>query len=87
MSTSQAAEHVDAVTLRTGGGAYPVAFALVRAGRRVVMIDTKGVMSGNCLAELCVPSKAVHETATLQGRRGRKTPSLSRASPARVLNH
>jgi len=68
MSTPEAPEHVDTVTLGAGGGAYPAAFALARAGRRVVMVDTKGVMSGNCLAEGCVPSKAVYEMAELRRR-------------------
>jgi len=68
MSPPEAAEHVDTVTLGAGGGAYPAAFALARAGRRVVMVDTKGVMSGNCLAEGCVPSKAVYEMAELRRR-------------------
>jgi dihydrolipoamide dehydrogenase len=68
MSAPEAPEHVDTVTLGAGGGAYPAAFALARAGRRVVMVDTKGVMSGNCLAEGCVPSKAVYEMAELRRR-------------------
>lgn len=59
---------VDTVTLGAGGGAYPAAFALARAGRQVVMVDAKGVMSGNCLAEGCVPSKAVFEVAELRRR-------------------
>jgi len=32
-------------------------------GLRVLMIDPKGVMSGNCLSEGCVPSEAVREVA------------------------
>lgn len=58
-------QHVDVITLGAGGGAYPAAFRLARSGRRVVMVDPKGVMSGNCLAEGCVPSKAVREVAEL----------------------
>lgn len=54
---------IDVITLGAGGGAYPAAFRLARSGRRVVMVDPKGVMSGNCLAEGCVPSKAVREMA------------------------
>lgn len=56
---------VDVITLGAGGGAYPAALRLARAGLNVVMIDPKGVMSGNCLAEGCVPSKAVREVAEL----------------------
>jgi len=61
-------EEVDTIALGAGGGGYPAAFALARAGRRVVMADPKGVMSGNCLAEGCVPSKAVYEVAELRRR-------------------
>lgn len=58
-------QRVDVITLGAGGGAYPAAFRLARAGRRVVMVDPKGLMSGNCLAEGCVPSKAVREVAEM----------------------
>lgn len=58
-------QQVDVITLGAGGGAYPAAIRLARAGRRVIMVDPKGVMSGNCLAEGCVPSKAVREIAEL----------------------
>ncbi|MHB8369997.1 MAG: dihydrolipoyl dehydrogenase [Leptospirales bacterium] len=54
---------VDVVTIGAGGAAYPAGFLLARAGLRVVMAETKGVMSGNCLSEGCVPSKAVREVA------------------------
>lgn len=53
---------VDVLTIGAGGGAYPAAFRLARAGMDVVMVDPKGVMSGNCLAEGCVPSKAIRES-------------------------
>src|SRR5579875_2505845 len=59
---------VDLLCIGAGGGAYPAAFQLARAGRTVVMVDPKGVMSGNCLAEGCVPSKAVREAALLWNR-------------------
>jgi len=59
---------VDVITLGAGGGAYPAAFRLAQAGQQVVMVDLKGVMSGNCLAEGCVPSKAVREVAELYRR-------------------
>ncbi len=58
-------KQVDVITLGAGGGAYPAAFRLARAGLTVAMVDPKGVMSGNCLAEGCVPSKAVREMAEL----------------------
>ncbi|MDA8333230.1 MAG: dihydrolipoyl dehydrogenase [Candidatus Dormibacteraeota bacterium] len=53
----------DTITIGAGGGAYPAAFRLARAGHKVAMVDVKGVLSGNCLAEGCVPSKAVREVA------------------------
>jgi dihydrolipoamide dehydrogenase len=53
----------DLITIGAGGGAYPAAFRLARSGLQVLMVDPKGVMSGNCLAEGCVPSKAVREVA------------------------
>lgn len=52
---------VDVVIIGAGGGGYPAAFRLARAGRRVVMADPFGNLGGNCLAEGCVPSKAVRE--------------------------
>ncbi|PYB68967.1 dihydrolipoyl dehydrogenase [Thermoplasma sp. Kam2015] len=55
-------EEYDVITIGAGGAAYPAAFRLKRSGYSVLMIDKKGVMSGNCLAEGCVPSKAVIET-------------------------
>ena len=54
-------KHVDLLTIGAGGGGYPAAFRIARAGEKVVMIDSKGVMSGNCLEQGCVPSKAVRE--------------------------
>ncbi len=61
-------EEIDTLCLGAGGGAYPAGFALARAGQRVVLVDPKGVMSGNCLAEGCVPSKAVFEAVELHRR-------------------
>ncbi len=56
---------IDILTIGAGGGAYPAAFRLAKAGKDVVMIDSKGIMSGNCLAEGCVPSKALREAADI----------------------
>ena len=58
-------QSVDLLTIGAGGGAYPAAFRLAKAGRSVVMVDPKGVMSGNCLYEGCIPSKAMRETAVM----------------------
>lgn len=54
-------ERVDLLTIGAGGGAYPAAFRLASAGYSVVMVDPKGVLSGNCLYEGCVPSKTIRE--------------------------
>ena len=54
-------DHYEVITIGAGGAAYPAAFKLKRSGRTVLMIDKKGVMSGNCLSEGCVPSKAIIE--------------------------
>src|SRR5215467_1389796 len=53
----------DVVILGAGGGGYPAAFLLARAGLRVVMVDPIGNLGGNCLAEGCIPSKAVREAS------------------------
>ncbi len=52
----------DVITIGAGGAAYPAAFRLKQSGYNVLMVDEKGVMSGNCLSEGCVPSKAIIET-------------------------
>ena len=52
-------QQADVVILGAGGGGYPAAFLLARAGLRVVMVDPIGNLGGNCLAEGCIPSKAV----------------------------
>ena len=54
---------VDVMILGAGGGGYPAAFRLVREGRKVAMVDPFGNLGGDCLAEGCVPSKAVREAA------------------------
>ncbi|MEM0140164.1 MAG: dihydrolipoyl dehydrogenase [Ferroplasma sp.] len=52
----------DVITIGAGGGAYPAAFRLAKSGLSVLMVDEKGLLSGNCLSEGCVPSKAIIET-------------------------
>jgi len=54
---------IDVLILGAGGGGYPAAFFLARAGLRVAMVDPIGNLGGDCLAEGCVPSKAVREGA------------------------
>jgi dihydrolipoamide dehydrogenase len=55
--------NVDVMVIGAGGGGYPAAFRLARAGRSVAMVDPIGNLGGDCLAEGCVPSKAVREAA------------------------
>ncbi len=56
-------EHADVAIIGAGGAGYPAAFLLADAGRRVVMADPIGNLGGDCLAEGCIPSKAVREAA------------------------
>lgn len=55
----------DLLAIGAGGGAYPAAFRLAQAGKRVVMVDPRGAIGGNCLYDGCIPSKAVREVAGL----------------------
>ncbi|MDA8301562.1 MAG: dihydrolipoyl dehydrogenase [Actinomycetota bacterium] len=57
------AERVDVAIIGAGGAGYPAAFLLDKAGHTVVMADPIGNLGGDCLAEGCVPSKAVREVA------------------------
>ncbi len=52
----------DVITIGAGGACYPAAFRLRQSDYNVLMVDEKGVMSGNCLSEGCVPSKTIIET-------------------------
>ena len=61
-------QQADVVILGAGGGGYPAAFLLARAGLRVVMVDPIGNLGGNCLAEGCIPSKAVREASLVRAR-------------------
>lgn len=58
---------LDALILGAGGAGYPAAFFLDRAGLIVAMVDTIGNLGGDCLAEGCVPSKAVRKAALVRG--------------------
>ncbi len=61
-------QQADVVILGAGGGGYPAAFLLARAGLRVAMVDPIGNLGGNCLAEGCIPSKAVREASFVRAR-------------------
>lgn len=60
------ADEVDVLVLGAGGAGYPGAFFLARAGQSVLMVDPIGNLGGDCLAEGCVPSKAVREAALVR---------------------
>lgn len=57
---------VDVAILGAGGGGYPAAFFLDKSGFKVLMVDPIGNLGGNCLAEGCVPSKAVREASLVR---------------------
>jgi len=59
---------VDVLVIGGGGGGYPGAFRLSKAGYKVLMADPKGVLGGNCLYSGCVPSKTVREMSQLAAR-------------------
>ncbi|MGC8636019.1 MAG: FAD-dependent oxidoreductase [Thermoprotei archaeon] len=59
---------VDVLVIGGGGGGYPGAFRLSKAGYSVLMADPKGVLGGNCLYSGCVPSKTVREMCQLAAR-------------------
>lgn len=64
-------QSVDVVILGAGGGGYPAAFFLAKAGLRVVMADPYGNLGGNCLFEGCIPSKAVREVSLMRSMAGK----------------
>lgn len=47
----------DVIIIGAGGGGYPGAFRLARSGYRVVIIDPKGELGGNCLFFRVYPVK------------------------------
>lgn len=59
-------EAIDVLILGAGGGGYPAAFLLAKAGLKVVMVDPFGNLGGDCLAEGCIPSKALRESALVR---------------------
>lgn len=65
-SVEQLPETVDVLVLGAGGAGYPAAFFLERAGLTVAMVDPIGNLGGDCLAEGCVPSKAVREAGLVR---------------------
>lgn len=57
---------IDVAVLGAGGAGYPGAFLLAKSGRSVMMVDPIGNLGGDCLAEGCVPSKAVRESGMMR---------------------
>lgn len=66
-------ERTDVLIIGAGGGGYPAAFLLDAAGRRVMLVDPIGNLGGDCLAEGCVPSKAVREVSLVRARAKKAT--------------
>ncbi len=77
----------DVVTIGAGGGAYPAALRLARAGLRVLMTDPKGALGGNCLAEGCIPSKAMREVAAHVRLHARLTGDPAGIGYERIIAH
>ncbi|BBG24770.1 dihydrolipoyl dehydrogenase [Sulfuracidifex tepidarius] len=63
----------DVIVLGAGGAGYTAAFETSRAGMKVLMLDPKFVLGGNCLYEGCIPSKTYWLGASL-ARREEKLP-------------
>ncbi|ADY01157.1 FAD-dependent pyridine nucleotide-disulfide oxidoreductase [Vulcanisaeta moutnovskia 768-28] len=55
----------DVIVIGGGGGGYHGAFELSKGGLKVLMVDDKGNLGGNCLYEGCIPSKSVYMTIYL----------------------
>jgi dihydrolipoamide dehydrogenase len=49
----------DIIFMGAGGASYPGAFYLAEKGKKVLMIDEKGNLGGDCLYAGCIPSKTV----------------------------
>mgnify|MGYP001772662285 CR=1 FL=1 len=58
-------DEYDVVIVGAGGAGYHGSFELSKGGKRVLMVDDKGNLGGNCLYEGCIPSKAVAMTIYL----------------------
>ncbi|MBW9142070.1 MAG: FAD-dependent oxidoreductase, partial [Candidatus Aramenus sp.] len=52
-------EDFDVIVLGGGGAGYTTAFELSRGGKKVLLLEPKGVLGGNCLYEGCIPSKTL----------------------------
>jgi dihydrolipoamide dehydrogenase len=58
-------DEYDVVIVGAGGAGYHGAFELSKGGKKVLMVDDKGNLGGNCLYEGCIPSKSVAMTIYL----------------------
>lgn len=76
-------ERIDIAIVGAGGAGYPAAFLLDNAGLSVMIADSIGNLGGDCLAEGCVPSKAVREGA-LAYERGHGGPLSSLLPSAQI---
>jgi dihydrolipoamide dehydrogenase len=64
---------IDVAVLGAGGAGYPGAFLLAKSGRSVMLVDPIGNLGGDCLAEGCVPSKAVRESGMARAAAAKNT--------------
>lgn len=52
----------DVIFMGAGGASYPGAFQLAESGYKVLMVEPKGNLGGNCLFSGCIPSKTVRKS-------------------------
>jgi dihydrolipoamide dehydrogenase len=52
----------DVIFMGGGGASYPGAFQLAESGHKILMVDPKGNLGGNCLFSGCIPSKTVRKS-------------------------
>src|SRR3989338_3639161 len=69
MAMGELAEQFDVAVLGAGPGGYVAALRAAQLGKRVVVIDPKGLkaLGGTCLHAGCIPSKAVIHAADEAG--------------------
>ncbi len=52
-------DRYDVIYIGGGGASYPGAFELAKKGKKVLLVDDKGLLGGVCTYAGCVPSKAL----------------------------
>src|SRR5437667_9965009 len=59
------ADSYDVVVLGAGTGGYATALRAAELGRRVALVEKDDRLGGTCLLRGCIPSKALHESASI----------------------